>query len=61
MENIYKIKNRNCIIFSFLIFLILIYLMNKFLTKVSNLKLITDKDVYEYAVNEGPRIVLNSI
>jgi hypothetical protein len=35
--------------------------MNKFVSKVSNLKLITDKDVHEYAVHEGLRIVLNSI
>jgi hypothetical protein len=35
--------------------------MNKFISKDSDLKLITDKDVHEYAVHEGPRIVLNSI
>jgi hypothetical protein len=46
MENINKIKNRNCIIFSFFIFLILKHLMNKLVSKVSDLKLITDKDVH---------------
>jgi hypothetical protein len=45
MENIIKIKNRNCVMFYFLIFLILVHLMNKLVSKVSDLKLITDKDV----------------
>jgi hypothetical protein len=46
MENINKIKNRNCIIFSFLIFLLLVHLMNKLISKISDLKLIIDKDVH---------------
>jgi hypothetical protein len=38
MENINKIKNRNFIIFYFLIFLILVHLMNKLVSKFSDLK-----------------------
>jgi hypothetical protein len=35
---LYKIKNRNCFIFPFLIFMIFVNLMNKFVSKVSGLK-----------------------
>jgi hypothetical protein len=45
MENIY-IKIEIVSSFLFFIFMILVHLMNKFVSKVSDLKLITDKDVY---------------
>jgi hypothetical protein len=46
MKNMFKLKNRNCIIFSFFIFLMLVHLIDAFDSKVSDLKLITDKDVH---------------
>jgi hypothetical protein len=41
MKNLIKIKNINCVIF-----LILAHLMNKLVSKVSDLKLIPDKDIH---------------